>query len=265
MKGLMKLKVNGENLYYEMHGEGKPLVLIAGLTCDTTFWRPIIYRLSHHFQVLIFDNRGVGQSDSPDEPYYIEDMAKDTVCLIKALELENPHILGHSMGGAIAQTIAHKHPDLIDKLIISNSLIKLNSAARLMEQSLINFYKDNVDRKKIIEAQIPWIFSSDFLQDEKTVEGLINYELTRPHPQTFIGFKRQVEALFQFDSSKWYQKIPHTTLVIGCDEDILCPHDSETLGKNIPRAHYVNFHKVGHAPSIEKPKEFNQAILEFLK
>jgi 3-oxoadipate enol-lactonase len=260
----MKLNVNGVNLYYELHGEGKPLVLISGFSSDTSFWRPILQSLANHFKVLIFDNRGVGRSESPDVPYHIEDMAKDVICLMQELGLKNPHILGHSMGGAIAQTIAYKHGDLIDKLIISNSLIKINLLGKLMKNTIVNKRKDNGDQKQILEAKIPWLFSKDFRENEKRVQELTDFELTHRHPQSLVGFIRQLEALYTFDSSNWHHKIPHTTLVIGSDEDRLCSKDTETLSKSIPNAHFVNFLRVGHAPSIEKPAEFNQAIFEFL-
>ncbi|OJV09288.1 MAG: hypothetical protein BGO14_02855 [Chlamydiales bacterium 38-26] len=94
-----KFTCNEIEIYYEIHGEGYPLVLIAGLGCDMSIWDPILDLLKRHFKIIIFDNRGVGRSSSPSQPYTISDMALDTWNLIAKLELHKPHVLGHSMGG----------------------------------------------------------------------------------------------------------------------------------------------------------------------
>ncbi len=99
---------NGLDLYYELHGQGDPLVLIAGFTCDHTFWEGILGKLAKQFQVLIFDNRGAGRSSCPDLPYTVDDMALDAIALIESLQLKKPHLLGHSLGGCVAQAIAYK-------------------------------------------------------------------------------------------------------------------------------------------------------------
>ena len=70
--------VNGIRIYYEQEGRGKPLVLIAGYTCDLSVWSPIRSELARHYHLLMLDNRGSGRSDSPDTPYSIGQMAQDT-------------------------------------------------------------------------------------------------------------------------------------------------------------------------------------------
>src|ERR1035438_8304990 len=103
------IKVNDITMYYEIHGEGEPMVLIAGLNSDHALYRGIIPQLAASHQVIVFDNRGVGQTDKPDIPYSIEMMADDTAGLLNALGIEQVHILGTSMGGRIAVALALKH------------------------------------------------------------------------------------------------------------------------------------------------------------
>src|SRR5579859_2633380 len=93
------VRVNDIEMYYEIHGEGEPVVLIAGLNSDHTLYRGILPRLAASYQVVAFDNRGVGQTDKPDIPYSIEMMADDTAGLLDALGITGAHILGTSMGG----------------------------------------------------------------------------------------------------------------------------------------------------------------------
>ncbi|QLH35311.1 MAG: alpha/beta hydrolase [Parachlamydiaceae bacterium] len=108
-------------------------------------------------------------------------------------------------------------------------------------------------------------FSSLYLMDEQNVRNFINSQLSHPYPQTFIGFKRQLEALLNFDSTQWYKQIQGPALIIGSDEDLLCPRDSETLANHIWDAKFIEFHRVAHCPMIEKPREYVGIISNFLK
>src|SRR5258708_1505269 len=95
-------RVGDINVYYELHGEGTPLVLIGGLGTDITPYAGIIDWLAQRFRVLAFDNRGAGRTDKPDAPYTIGQMADDTAGLMETLSIERAHVAGVSMGGRIA-------------------------------------------------------------------------------------------------------------------------------------------------------------------
>ena len=99
------VKVNDIQMYYEIHGEGEPLVLILGLGTDISEWGGIIHWLAEKFQVLAFDNRGVGRTDKPDIAYTIEMMADDTAGLMQALGIQQAYIVGISLGGRICAGI----------------------------------------------------------------------------------------------------------------------------------------------------------------
>jgi len=116
-----KTKTNGIELYYQIHGEGKPLVLISGLGYSLWQWHKMVPFLAEHFQVVIFDNRGAGQSQKPDGPYTAQMLAADTVGLLEALNIEKATIMGHSMGGFIAQAIALDFPQKVEKLILGST------------------------------------------------------------------------------------------------------------------------------------------------
>ena len=111
--------VNGERLYYEVHGEGEPLLCVAGLTCDTLVWLPQIQAFSAAYRTVIFDNRDAGQSSMADGDYEIADMARDALALADHLELDTFHLLGVSMGGAIAQEIALQAPERVRTLTLA--------------------------------------------------------------------------------------------------------------------------------------------------
>ena len=112
-------EVNGQRLYHEVHGDGEPLLCVAGLTCDTLVWIPQVQAFSAAHRTVIFDNRDAGQSSMATGDYEIADMARDALALADELELDTFHLLGVSMGGAIAQEIALQAPDRIRTLTLA--------------------------------------------------------------------------------------------------------------------------------------------------
>ena len=259
------INANGINLYYEMHGQGKPLVLVAGFTCDTSFWIRILRELQAHFQLIIFDNRGAGRSESPDKSYTIDDMAKDTIALVEKLGIKKPHILGHSMGGCVVQTIALTQREMFDKIVISNSVIKMNNVSSLFLKFMLKLRLESCSLQTFGEGFIPWIFSTHFLAEDQRIQEVINLQINQPYPQSLAGYKRQLEALLGFDSSNWYKKLKGPALIISGDEDILCPRDSELLANHIENAKFVEFHRVAHCPMIEKAQDYVGILTNYLK
>src|SRR5208337_2487529 len=118
------VKVNDINMYYEVSGEGEPLVLIAGLGTDLTVYERVIGCLSKKFRVLAFDNRGVGRTDKPDIPYSIEMMADDTAALMNAAGFRKAHVLGISMGGRVAMGLALQHPEMVRSLVLASTFAR---------------------------------------------------------------------------------------------------------------------------------------------
>ena len=114
-------KINGININYVVQGRGEPLVMIAGFSADQNLWKSQIPAFKKQFQAVIFDNRGVGKSDKPKGPYSPRMMSEDTIKLMDYLNIKKAHILGHSMGGLIAQEIAINYPERTMKLILAST------------------------------------------------------------------------------------------------------------------------------------------------
>ena len=111
-------RVGDIDVYYEIHGQGPPLVFIGGLGVDLTVFEPFTALLARSFRVITFDNRGAGRTDMPDIPYSIPMMAQDTVGLMDALGIARAHVVGVSMGGRIAIELAAGHPARVDRLVL---------------------------------------------------------------------------------------------------------------------------------------------------
>lgn len=257
-------KINGIDLYYEVHGKGHPLVLCAGFSCDTHYWNLLLPYLASHFQVIIYDNRCVGQSTTADEAFTVDDLADDVLGLMHHLKIEKAHVLGHSMGGAIVQSLAYRYPDNIERLIIANSLVKFSQAGVFTLRLILKLKQTGVDKRSIVEVVMPWLFSNKYLSNKDSVEQFIQASLNNSHPQTEIGFARQLEALTKFDSRQWFYHIQKPVLVMEGDQDLMCPFDAKVLTAGLPEAVLYTFSQMGHMPFIEAPEHSARIIRDFL-
>lgn len=122
--------VNGLRMYYELRGDGPPLVLILGLAASMREFGGVIDGLAEHFHVLAFDNRGAGRTDKPDSPYTIEMMAEDTIGLMGAVGVRKAHVVGISMGGRVAIELVSRHPELVDRLALVSTAAKVRHTLR---------------------------------------------------------------------------------------------------------------------------------------
>ena len=106
------------NIYYESHGEGFPLLLVPGLGGTGNYWAPQIEALARTYRVITHDHRGTGQSTRSEIDYSVDQMTRDLMRLMDKLGVEKAHLVGHSTGGAIGQTMAIEHPDRVAGLVL---------------------------------------------------------------------------------------------------------------------------------------------------
>ncbi|MDE3087556.1 MAG: alpha/beta fold hydrolase [Acidobacteriota bacterium] len=112
-------QVNGIDLYYEVHGEGTPLLLVPGLGADVRLFAGVVGELRRRYRVVAFDPRGSGRSEKPDGPYSIETMADDAAALLAELGVTKAAVVGYSMGGRVALALALRHPEAVDRLVLA--------------------------------------------------------------------------------------------------------------------------------------------------
>jgi pimeloyl-ACP methyl ester carboxylesterase len=120
------VQVNGINMYYEIHGRGDPLLVIAGLATDLTQLEAMVLSLSKEHKAITFDNQGVGLTDKPDAPYSIDMMADDAAGLLDAIGITKVDVLGISLGGRIALSLTLRHPEKVRSLILASTSARMN-------------------------------------------------------------------------------------------------------------------------------------------
>ena len=257
---------NGQKLYYEIHGEGEPLLLIMGLGGDATGWMLQIPAFSKHFKVVAFDNRDVGRSSLAKGSYSIADMAEDTVGLMDALGIEKAHILGGSMGGAIAQELVIRHPKRVWKLILACTMGHFARFRINMLEPAIFIKKHDPTNKVFLTEMLFQCMTHDFLKNSEAVDRMLNVMQNPPFPQSTEAFVRQANASMTFDALDRLCAVKAPTLVLAGDQDILTPPwAAQELAKVIPGAKLQILEGGAHGFFWEIPEKANQAIIEFLK
>ncbi|MCI5052902.1 MAG: alpha/beta hydrolase [Simkaniaceae bacterium] len=260
-----KIQVEDSELYYEIHGEGHPLLLIAGFACDHSIWQLILDELSKNFQVVIFDNRGSGQSTISDHPYSVEMLANDALDLVAQLEIEKPHLLGHSLGGAIAQEIAINHGDKIDKLVLANTTAQFSATNCWVKDFIEELFKQGAPRRQLIHAMIPWGFSEKFIENEVVIEKMIEKMEQNPFATTLEGYVNQAIALKKHNARDRVKEIQNRTLILSSDQDLLTPQrESDYLHAEINSSKIFQFSECGHNPMIEQPLLFSETVSHWL-
>jgi 3-oxoadipate enol-lactonase len=254
------------SLYYDVVGEGPAVCLINGYRLSSAAWPPsFIARLSDRCRVISFDNRGTGHSDKPVAGYEFANMAQDVVGLLDDLRLSRVHLFGFSMGGAIAQELAVRHPDRIGRLVLFGTFcggIWAEPASHDVFRRLLP--TANQTSEEAARQAWPVTYSPEYLAaNAEAVEQQMRRELEHPTPM-FVA-ERQMEALRKFDSYRDLPRICATTLVATGAHDVLVkPRNSVILASRIPNSRLELLADLGHRAIWEAPEEIADLIADFL-
>ena len=260
------IQVNGIDLYYNIQGpsENESLLLIAGFDSDSSTWAAMMRSLVKQYQVIRFDNRGVGQSEAPDSPYSIKQMAADAAALLDYLSISQVHVAGHSMGGQIAQELALAYPEKIQSLILLSCWAKGDEKFN----SLIKLFGDLTQELEGTLYQrviLPWLFTDAFYSIPEVMEQLIIWIENQPFAPTPHGLYHQCRAILGSDTSDRLANIHCPTLVMVGKEDLLTPVKfSEELAQGIPNAELAILDQGGHAFVVESADTVAKVLLDFL-
>src|SRR5262245_45353726 len=259
------VRVNDIEMHYQDVGDGEPVLLIMGFGGDITAWAFQIPEFAARYRVIAFDNRGVGQSDAPDQPYTTRMMADDALGLMDALGVDRAHVLGVSMGGMIAQELALARPDRVWSLHLACTfgrpdayMLALNSAWREM--------RIGMGSEATLRALALWLFSPPtYAKRPQLIEALLQSSLANPYPQSVVGFLRQGEAVAAHDALDRLSAIRCPTLVSVAEDDILTPpRFSREIVERIPGAELRLVTSAGHGYFLERPDVFNELSLDFI-
>jgi 3-oxoadipate enol-lactonase len=262
------VRTNGQELFYEIHGAGPPLVLVMGIGYDSSLWTlqqvPV---LATRFRVVLLDNRDAGRSSRADHPYAIADMADDVAGLLDALDIQRTHLLGLSMGSMIGMEFALRHADRLDRLVLAGPAAAPRRSA-VDPISIWNWVKATDASGAVFGSQqLTWLFSSAFLRNHQATQDTVALLASNPNPVDPEAYDRQAQAYLHFDALDRLCRIKAPTLVIVGEQDLLTPPwVAREVAGAIPAARFemVTGDGASHVLPLERPDDFNQLVINFL-
>jgi aminoacrylate hydrolase len=237
---------------------------VSGLGGTAAYWKPNLPALSAKYRVIVHDHRGAGQSTHSKIKYSVDQMTDDLVRLMDHLKLDSAHLVGHSTGGAIGQTMAIKHPQRLKRMVLFATWTK----ADFFFRHLFSVRKDlltKVGKEAYVKGATLFLFPPWFIkQNEKMLAE--REALTIQHFPPVEVVASRIDGIVAFDRSAEIGRIKVPTLVLCAKDDAITPaYFSEELARNIPGAKLEILPDGGHCASEAVADQFNKAVLEFLQ
>ena len=253
-------------MYYEIHGQGEPLLLIMGLGGHILDWGwSLPQQLAKHYQVIMFDNRGSGRTDQPQGPYSIKQMANDTIGLMNAIGLKQASIFGVSMGSMIAQEIAMDHSEKVAMLVLGCT--HAGGDKQVKPEPEIEAYllpRTDLTLQGALWWSAPAGYTPEFIYAHpEIVERKIQANMA--YPCQLHAYEDQLAAFKAYDSHSRISSIKAPTLVITGQKDVLIPpENSRMIARQIPNAQLKEINGAGHLFWISHSSETLSALTPFL-
>ncbi|HTI94893.1 MAG TPA: alpha/beta hydrolase [Rudaea sp.] len=253
-------EVNGASIYYECEGRGPPLLMIHGLGSSGDDWAFQREEFARHFTLVLPDLRGSGRSAKPPGPYSIAQFAADLWALLDALGIESTHLLGFSLGGAVAQEMALARPARVRKLVLCNALAN---------------YRTDTPRKWL-EARLQ-VALVHFLGLRRTATLIANrlfpHEDQAPKRQRVIdvvganpkaAYLSTIHALVGWSALERIRAIACPVLILAAEFDYTSLVDKRSEAAHFPQMEFVVIEGSRHGTPFDATEEFNARVLEFL-
>ena len=257
----MKATVNCIETHYELHGrEGAPwLVFSHSLACSSRMWEPQVAEFGDRYRVLVYDLRGHGASAAPAGPYSMEQLADDLKGLLDALGIRRTHFVGLSIGGAIGQTFALRHPGIFAGLVLAdtNSAQSPQTLAQWEERIRI---AESKGLQPLVEPTLERWFTEPFRKSRPEVVKEIGALIASTPVAGYVGCGR---AIVGMNLTARLKEIKAPVLAIAGESDVALP-GTRLIHEKIPGSKLVVLREAAHISNLEQPEAFNRALAEFL-
>jgi len=254
--------VNGLRMYYQLQGSGPAVILLHGLgSCAEDWWLQLPV-LSERYRVLAPDLRGHGRTDKPPRPYTVPQMAEDVVRLMGALDIDQAHVVGLSLGGLVAQALATGYETRVRSLVLVNTFARLRVGGpagwwRLLRRGLV-LIVGGVGRQAELVAQAMF--------PHRGQEAVRRAAVERLRANDPSAYQAAMLAALRF---KGWDRLPSirapTLVVAGAEDTTVDLVAKEELAAGIPGARLEMIPGSGHATPIDRPAHFNWLLLQFLR
>lgn len=264
------VRVKDAEIHYEVHGEGRPFVFFSETACDGEVWKlHQVREFAKDHKVIIHDYRGTGRSSKPSIDYTTRMFCDDAVAILDHLKVKDAVVLGHSMGGRVAQLLALEYPERVGKLILASTGASFPGPAGLpltMCKEMIEWGYEKYVRQHTLQVG----FTDEFVKDHgENAEAFFRVRLANLGPVEF--YLRHVLARQSHDTRARLKDIRVPTLVMvgehEGDANVVMTHrmSSDILAKNIPNARFVVLPGQKHNYFASAPDAAHRIVREFLR
>lgn len=256
-----QVRIDGADVYYEIHGDGEPLLLIHGLGSCAADWASQIAYFSPNYRVIAFDQRGHGRSSRPRGTYSIPRFAQDTVALLKELGIGPVHIVGLSLGGMVAFQLAVDAPELVESMTIVNSgpEVPAQTFKQRMPLYVRLLYLHTLGLRRMAKAIAKTLYPKPGQTD---LQKAFIERLASNDKRCYAASLRAIFAGWGVADRLGEIRCP--VLFITADQDYTPVELKQAYVNRLPNARMVVVPDSRHALPMEKPREFNRALADFL-
>ena len=256
--------VGNLRLYVEDVGIGAAVLFIAGLGSDHHSWTPVLPLLSEVLRCITFDNRDSGASEEATQPYTVADLAADAAQVLDALGVPRAHVVGASMGGAIAQELALRYPERVERLVLLSTYTSSDERGAAILRSWLHLQR-SLPREAYYRAIYPWLYTVEDYAVPGLIEGVLEYTLRERAAQSASAYERQMAAALSHDTVGRLAAIRAPTLLLFGEDDVLTPlRFARSLLAEIPDVRLQTFPRTGHSLLWTRTAEVGAAIRQFL-
>jgi pimeloyl-ACP methyl ester carboxylesterase len=269
------IDIGGAVLHYETAGAGEPILLIPGLGLDHAYYRFGIPLLAQRLHVIAVDPRGIGRSTKSPPPYSVESWADDFAAMVERLGHGPLHVLGSSLGGAMALALAQRHPARVKSLIVVGGFSEIDRATELNFRLRLRLIQKLGMSDEVADYMGLWTLTRKFINSDAGL-AVMRANQASIRTNSAESYSAFVEALLRWGRCQSGQEheskfttllgtIKAPTLVVTSDNDHLIPKElSELIAARIPGAALAVMPGAGHIPFMEQPQEVVRIVLEFL-
>lgn len=265
------IEVNGAKLWYEITGEGEPVLQIHGSGFGHYNFGPGTPILSGQFRCIDYDQRGYGDSDKPEQDYDLEVWADDAVGLLDALGVEKAHVHGTSMGGMVATIVAGKYPERVQSVVINCAAAKLGFSGQLVFRNWIDLIRLEGCGSRALAELISWqCLSKAYMETDAGRQGVdVIQQILRDANEDRV-MTQACQAMIDMDNRDWVEKITAPALVLGGDEDLMTPWDQgpkgagqQWIADHLPNGETHVIKGSNHSTIFDNTEEHCQAVADF--
>jgi len=270
------IEIAGATLHYEVSGAGEPILLIPGLGLDHSYYRFGIPLLARRLQVFAVDPRGIGRSTKSPPPYSVEGWADDFAELIGKLGSGPIHVLGSSLGGAMALALAQRHPERVRSLTVVGGFSEIDRATELNFRLRLRLIEKLGMSDEVADYMGLWTLTRKFVNSDAGY-AVMRANQANIRTNSAASYSAFVEALLRWARCQSGQErepkfttllpsIKAPTLVVSSDNDHLIPRElSELIAARIAGAKLVIMPGAGHIPFMEQPENVVRIVLGFIE